>query len=296
MRCRRRPAAPPAHRRDKKPARASRASGSAPGGTLVAVTDRRPDNGPTDRGRRSVERATASVACVAARLAKKTDVHGIVGDGRTPCYLFRRIVDSDRWFTGRRDRNRCGTGTMRMTFAFSPQPMQLEVIMSIDRRAGSTSPPHQPARRWFLTATGIAAFSLMPDRSAIAHPCDQPSGSIRQPAAPGDEVFIERAFGMRQTAVDRGDQAYGAVVVRDRTIIGQSWSRVIIDRDPTGHAEMFVIRDAARRLGSRELSGTVLYSSSRPCPMCEAAAYCAGIGRMVHGRSAADAGPPMLCG
>ncbi|NNE79546.1 MAG: nucleoside deaminase, partial [Silicimonas sp.] len=78
---------------------------------------------------------------------------------------------------------------------------------------------------------------------------------------------------MRQTAVERGDQAYSAVIVQNNQIVGQSWSRVVIDQDPTGHAEMSAIRDAARRLDSRNLTGATMYSSSRPCSMCEAAAY-----------------------
>lgn len=119
---------------------------------------------------------------------------------------------------------------------------------------------------------------------------------IPQPAEPGRQAFIERAFEMRELAQDYGDQPYGAVIVRDGVIIGQSWSRVILDQDPTGHAEMAAIRDAARRLNSRDLSDAIIYSSSRPCPMCEAAAHWAGIARMIHGTSAQDAGAPQLCG
>jgi len=61
---------------------------------------------------------------------------------------------------------------------------------------------------------------------------------------------------MMQQAVDSGDQPYGAVVVKGGRIVGQSQSRVILDRDPTGHAEMAAIRDAARRLANRDLIPT----------------------------------------
>jgi tRNA(Arg) A34 adenosine deaminase TadA len=57
---------------------------------------------------------------------------------------------------------------------------------------------------------------------------------------------------------------------------------------------MEAIRDAARRLGRRDLSGCTIYSSSRPCPMCEAAAYWAGIERMIYGTALLDAGAPQL--
>ena len=100
---------------------------------------------------------------------------------------------------------------------------------------------------------------------------------------------------MRDEAANIGDQAYGAVVVRDGRIVGQSASHVVIHSDLTAHAEMEAIRDAARRLGSRDLSDCTLYSSSRACPMCEAAAYWANIDGMYFGRSTTDAGAPKLC-
>ena len=155
----------------------------------------------------------------------------------------------------------------------------------------SPAPSVSLGRRPFLTLAG-AAVLLSGGTPARAAAADRP---IPQPDDPGCQAFIERAFEMRQRALDQGDQGYGAVVVRDGRIIGQSWSRVILDSDPTGHAEMAAIRDAARRQQSHRLSGAWLYSSSRPCPMCEAGAYWAGIEKMIHGRDAADAGRPRLC-
>lgn len=119
--------------------------------------------------------------------------------------------------------------------------------------------------------------------------------TIVQPDSSDAATFIMRAFEMQRRALESGDQGYGAVVVRDGVIVGQSASHVVVHRDPTAHAEMEAIRDAARRLSSRDLSGCTLYSSSPPCPMCEAAAYWAGIERMVYGKSAQDGGRPHLC-
>lgn len=119
---------------------------------------------------------------------------------------------------------------------------------------------------------------------------------IEQPAQAGDRAFIERAFAMRQLALDSGDQGYGAVVVCGGRIIAQAPSRVVTRGDPTAHAEMEAIRQAAERLGSRDLSACTLYSSTSACPMCEAAAYWAGIARQVSGRAIADGGRPQLCG
>ncbi len=88
--------------------------------------------------------------------------------------------------------------------------------------------------------------------------------------------------------------AAAAVRVRDGRIVGEGVSAVVTDRDPTAHAEMQAIRDAARRLGTGDLSGCVLYGTSRACPMCEAAAYWARIARLNSGPQPADDGAPRL--
>ena len=99
---------------------------------------------------------------------------------------------------------------------------------------------------------------------------------------------------LRDEAVRAGDQPYGAVVVKNGRIIGEAPSRVVTGRDPTAHAEMEAIRDAARKLGTRDLSGCDLYGSSPACRMCEAAAYWAGIARLFHGEEAAGGRPPQI--
>jgi tRNA(adenine34) deaminase len=115
--------------------------------------------------------------------------------------------------------------------------------------------------------------------------------TARAKAAPAEHrEFIAAAFNMRDDAVRAGDQAYGAVVVKDGRIIGFGPSRVVLKKDVTAHAEREAIREAQARLG--DLSGCVLYSSSRPCSACEAAAHDAKIARMYFGADAADAGAP----
>lgn len=106
--------------------------------------------------------------------------------------------------------------------------------------------------------------------------------------------FITRAVVARARAVAAGDQAYGAVIVKDGAIVCETPSRVVTAGDPTAHAEMEAIRDAARILGTRNLAGTTLYSTSVPCPMCMAAAYWAGVSRYVHGDPPIDGGAPRL--
>jgi tRNA(Arg) A34 adenosine deaminase TadA len=119
------------------------------------------------------------------------------------------------------------------------------------------------------------------------------ASATRVKAAPAEHrEFIGAAFKMRDEAVRAGDQAYGAVVVKDGHIIGFGPSRVVLKKDWTAHAEREAIREAQARLGRKDLSGCLLYSSSRPCSQCEAAAAEARIARMYHGIDATDAGPP----
>jgi len=108
---------------------------------------------------------------------------------------------------------------------------------------------------------------------------------------PGSERrWYEAAVAMRQRAESWGDQPYGAVLVLDGQLVGEGPSRVVLNRDPDAHAEREAIRDAQRRLGRARLEGSVLYSTSRPCPACQRAAAEAGIARMVFGQQLVDAG------
>lgn len=150
------------------------------------------------------------------------------------------------------------------------------------------------SRRTVLTLAGVfaAASPLM----RVEHAHANTGGDIVQPGRATPEAYIERAFALRRQAVDSGDQAYGAAVVKDGRIIGQSQSLVVLDDDATAHAEMSALRDAARRVGRAGLRGATLYSSSRPCPMCEAAAFWAGIEGFHFGRGIEAGGAPKLCG
>jgi len=97
---------------------------------------------------------------------------------------------------------------------------------------------------------------------------------------------------MKRLAESWGDQSYGAVLVLDGQLAGEGPSRVVKNQDATAHAEREAIRDAQRRLGRASLAGAVLYSTSRPCALCEAAAAQAGVRRMYFGPALADAGMP----
>ena len=110
--------------------------------------------------------------------------------------------------------------------------------------------------------------------------------------ATGNSAHMQRAFAMKERATASGDQAYGAVIVKNGRVVGEGPSRVVVNRDPTAHAEVEAIRDAARRLGTQSLRGCVLYATSRPCQMCETASYWANISQVYYGTSSTDAGAP----
>jgi tRNA(adenine34) deaminase len=112
-------------------------------------------------------------------------------------------------------------------------------------------------------------------------------------AAAPERRWYEAAEAMRRLALSRGDQPYGAVVVQGDRLVGEGPSRVVQRQDPNAHAEREAIRDARERFGAQALRGAVLYSTSRPCVLCEAAAAEAGIARMVHGADLKDAGAPV---
>ena len=95
---------------------------------------------------------------------------------------------------------------------------------------------------------------------------------------------------MRLLAESWGDQSYGAVLVAGGAVVGDGPSRVVKDKNPDAHAERVAILDAQRRLGRESLAGSVLYSTSRPCSVCEAAAFRAGVSRMYFGQALQEAG------
>jgi tRNA(Arg) A34 adenosine deaminase TadA len=116
--------------------------------------------------------------------------------------------------------------------------------------------------------------------------------SLVRAVAAEHRQFIAAAFRMKDEAIRAGDQPFGAVLVMDGRILGFGPSRVVLKKDASAHAEREAIREAQARLGRRDLTGAVLYSTSRACSLCEAAAAEANVTRMFHGREAIDAGRP----
>lgn len=108
-----------------------------------------------------------------------------------------------------------------------------------------------------------------------------------------DPRWYESAAEMRRLALTWGDEPYGAVIVLNGVLVGQGPSRVVKNQSSDAHAEREAIRDAQSNLGRLQLDGSVLYSTSRPCSVCEQAAARAGVSRMYFGEFLNDAGAPV---
>jgi tRNA(Arg) A34 adenosine deaminase TadA len=168
--------------------------------------------------------------------------------------------------------------------------MRVDPNETMVRRVDAPPAPSYGRRRVLGRLAGLGA--LVAARPGAA--ASETLGEIAEPARPGREGFMQRALELRRLAVDRGDQAFGAVVVRAGRIVGEGVSAVITTPDPTAHAEIQAIRDAARRLRTPDLSGCELYGTSRACPMCQAGAYWARVARFWYGTAIVDGGAPGL--
>jgi guanine deaminase len=104
-----------------------------------------------------------------------------------------------------------------------------------------------------------------------------------------DKFFLRRANEIAKIGISGGGGPFGAVIVKDDKIISEAFNRVTLNNDPTAHAEILAIRQAASTLESHELNDCTLYSSCEPCPMCLGAIYWAGIRKVVYGCDRSDA-------
>ncbi len=93
-----------------------------------------------------------------------------------------------------------------------------------------------------------------------------------------------------RSAEAAGEVPVGAVVVLDGRVIGRGHNRVIAASDPTAHAEIVALRDAAQEAGNYRLAGAELYTTVEPCPMCCGAALNARVARVVYGAADPKAG------
>lgn len=105
-----------------------------------------------------------------------------------------------------------------------------------------------------------------------------------------DEAFMRRALELASAAAAAGEVPVGAVVVKDGVVVGEGFNQPISSRDPTAHAEVVALRDAAQRIGNYRLAGCTLYVTIEPCLMCCGALVHARVREVVYGAAEPKAG------
>jgi tRNA(adenine34) deaminase len=110
-----------------------------------------------------------------------------------------------------------------------------------------------------------------------------------------DTQFMQEALAEARCAAEAGEVPIGAVLVRDRKILARSGNRTIRDNDPTAHAEIVVLREAARLVCNYRLVETTLYVTIEPCSMCAGAMIQARIPRLAYGADDPKGGAVRSC-
>ena len=102
------------------------------------------------------------------------------------------------------------------------------------------------------------------------------------------EYMAEAVKEARSGILRKEGGPFGSVIVKDGRIIGRGHNQVISNNDPTCHGEMQAIRDACKNLGTFDLSGSTIYTTGEPCPMCRAACMWANISKVFYGCTVSD--------
>lgn len=104
-----------------------------------------------------------------------------------------------------------------------------------------------------------------------------------------DKSILQRTINIALDGINSGGGPFGAIVIKEGKIISEAINKVVINNDPTAHAEILAIREAASVLKTFDLSDCTLYSSCEPCPMCLGAIYWSGIKKVVYSCDRIDA-------
>lgn len=102
--------------------------------------------------------------------------------------------------------------------------------------------------------------------------------------------FMELAINEAKKGIrNKEGGPFGSVIVKDGKVVGRGHNKVVANNDPTAYGEMMAIRDACNRLGTFDLTGCELYTTSEPCPMCKCAIMWANIKKVYYGCTVNDA-------
>ena len=109
-------------------------------------------------------------------------------------------------------------------------------------------------------------------------------------ALPRDVKWMTRALELAETAASLGEVPVGAVLTKDHEIVAEGHNLTVSSNDPTAHAELVVIREAARKLDDWRLTECTLYVTLEPCAMCAGALVLSRVSRLVFGAADPKAG------
>ncbi len=169
---------------------------------------------------------------------------------------------------------------------------------SLAERTNLESEPHGLCRSLLEPMPGVTASRLLDElesaRTILAERRARRIEALREKnrtvnsGAPSvdpeaDVRFMREALQEAERAAEAGEVPVGAVLVKDGKVVARSGNRTIRDRDPTAHAEVLVLREAARLLDNHRLEGLSLYVTLEPCPMCAGAIAEARLERLVFG-------------
>jgi tRNA(adenine34) deaminase len=130
----------------------------------------------------------------------------------------------------------------------------------------------------------VASKSQPPPADALSASADLQQTGFK------DEFWMEEALRAAQRALEADEVPVGAIVVCESRIVGRGWNRNLTDNDPSAHAEIVALRDAASHLGNHRLSDCELFATIEPCAMCAGALVHARIRRLVYGADDPKAG------
>ncbi|MGH9532892.1 MAG: tRNA adenosine(34) deaminase TadA [Terriglobales bacterium] len=112
----------------------------------------------------------------------------------------------------------------------------------------------------------------------------------RTAKTPPDQLFMEEALREAQRAQALGEVPVGAVIVREGKVVARGANRNLTDADPTAHAEVVALREAAQRIGNHRLENCEMFATLEPCAMCAGALVHARLRRLVYGAADPKAG------
>ena len=123
----------------------------------------------------------------------------------------------------------------------------------------------------------------MTDAPAMAAEMTAVSAEHHDPQQPDDERWMREALALAQQGAAAGEVPVGALVLQQGRVVGRGFNQPVDTHDPTAHAEVLALRDAARTLGNYRLPGCTLVVTLEPCAMCAGAIQHARIARLVFG-------------